>query len=59
MPQIVKEIVSASSLFSSYGIGAISGKKFPLYAGRWVDPLTGVMRAIPKMKSKFLNPASY
>lgn len=30
-----------------------------IYAGRWVDPVTGEMRVLPEANMKYVNPFSY
>jgi hypothetical protein len=59
VPNIVKSIVDDNKDFSNYGLGKVSGKTFPLYAGRWIDPVTGKVKMLPKASAKYLNPASY
>jgi hypothetical protein len=29
----------------------------PLYAGRYVDPISGAVKPLPKASNKYLNPA--
>lgn len=41
--------MAANDRLSSYGFGPISNsnKGIPLYAGRWLDPVTGSIRILP------------
>lgn len=59
MPKLVNMIVLANKHFSNVGIGPISSRSLSLYAGRWVDKVTGRIRVLPKATAKYLNPLSY
>lgn len=59
IPNMVKEIVKANTLFSVAGIGPISKNSLPFYAGRYIDKVSGRIRVLPNPTSKYINPLSY
>lgn len=38
------------------GFGPISTNSLKLYAGRWIDPITGNIRVLPRADSSLINP---
>ena len=38
------------------GFGPIGKNSFPLYAARFIDPLTDRIRTLPKPSMKYVNP---
>lgn len=58
IPPLVANIVKANEKLSNYGIGPISDKSLPFYAGRWVDPITNKIRLLPPASQRFINPLS-
>jgi hypothetical protein len=56
IPPIIRNLVRANKEFVKTGFGPVSANSFPLYAGRFVDPLTGRIRTLPTPSSKYINP---
>jgi hypothetical protein len=56
---MVMTLTQASTVFSAAGIGPKARNGLPFYAGRYVDPATGMVRLLPKASSKFVNPVVY
>jgi len=56
IPPIVQNLVLANDLFVSTGFGPVGKNGFPLYAARYIDPLTDRVRTLPKPSSKYVNP---
>lgn len=59
VPQTITELVKANMTLSKYGIGRVSAKSLPLYAGRYLDPFTGRIKTMQMMSQKYLNPTSF
>jgi len=38
------------------GFGPVGKESFPLYGARYLDPITGAIRTLPKPSSKYVNP---
>lgn len=49
----------ANQAFVNTGFGPVGKDSFPLYAARYVDPITGNIRTLPKPSSKYVNPRNY
>lgn len=58
IPLIIRSLVIADRQLSKAGFGPISEGGLSLYAGRWVDPITGTIRVTPKASSSAINPTS-
>ena len=58
VPVLVKMLLNANTDLSNAGIGPRRNGGIPLYAGRWLDSNTGVMRIFPTANQKMLNPLS-
>jgi hypothetical protein len=56
IPPIIKDIVEANDALSKYGFGPVKPDGVGLYAGRWLDTVTGNLRVLPNASSKYLNP---
>jgi len=56
IPPIVKNLILANDLFVKSGFGPIGKNSFPLYAARFIDPLTDRIRTLPKPSMKYVNP---
>lgn len=56
---MVQQLVSMNDDFSKAGIGQVSAKSLPFFVGRFIDPVTGRIRILPKASVKYLNPFSY
>jgi len=54
----VKFLVNADRDLSTTGIGPKTNGGLPLYAGRWIDPVTGALKVLPKANTKYVNPLS-
>lgn len=59
IPPIVRSLVQANDAFVHTGFGPVSKDSFPLYAARYIDPITGNIRTLPKPSSKYVNPRNY
>jgi len=60
VPLIVQQLENAGRRFGvTPGIGPVSKDSLPLYAGRYVDPLTGAVRTLPKPSMKYVNPTDF
>ena len=51
LPPIVKSLMESNKALGFAGVGPIGKNSFPLYVGRYHDPITGAIRTIPKPSS--------
>lgn len=51
--------MNANTTLSKTGFGPIKKNGIALYAARWIDPVTGRVRLLPKASKDFINPLSY
>lgn len=58
VPVLVKDIVAANDAIGKTGFGPIGPNSLALYAGRWIDTVTGNIRVLPNASTKYLNPLS-
>lgn len=54
----MKDIVTANNKLSNAGFGPINKDSLSLYAGRWIDTVTGRVRVLPNASTKYVNPLS-
>lgn len=56
VPAFVGDVVKANQYLSSTGFGQISDNSADLYAGRWLDNISGRVRVLPEASDKMVNP---
>lgn len=51
--------MDSSAALSTSGFGPLKRGGLALYAGRWIDPVSGRVRLLPPASSDYVNPLSF